>query len=656
MAKQQSPSLTGQSSSILVMLQSFIELITLHPSSFRPFVQQIQTLVLSLIAPTSSNLGSVEQSSTSSELLHDTARRLFVLLHFCAPKNTSGEVWARSLSMIIISAQRTADRIFRSLIEDWRPRSDMIDGVGLAMNETVSDAKPQPLNLPGWTGIHDGVQRLNGILCTIQAFVSLTSSAAVVLQVSSIMNLTDRILSTLQPSAARGSRARPEISRDEREGLIIGLPQLHVSAMAILSLLISRMGSSCAATKESTLEQVSWIFQNECANDEVRTAAYELVSQILKRFGLSLCASCAAPISLCIRACCEDLVSPEEAATQDRDVPALHGTKPSDHNSSSTNADSFLKCSETRLKTCTVSEHTAQAAGKLLPLALTNLPSEFLSYALRTRVDRTAILANNKTAMLASVMNPYVAAKGKHSSVSILPLLARAHLGALEIEALLRPQMPTVQLRRKTDENERLEEEENSQAYDRGFQNRLRPNAFGFSSEPFVDKILEGGSSRALTSDDLDEAEETSMTTTRGTDTAQPGLPMLEPQASHVPKKRDREISAPLEAETVTTHGVTATETMQTEEVIWNKRPRLTDTEAEQYQEKTVKVDDVGSDGTQVLNNATSMPSGTQASIAVGAKYLDDPVDSDESDFEMPTLYMNSDSDEEDEGEEKDDE
>ncbi len=650
MAKQQSPSLTAQSSSILVMLQSFIELITLHPSSFRPFVQQIQTLVLPLIAPTSSSLGSVEQSSTSSKLLHDTARRLFVLLHVCAPKNTSGEVWARSLSMIIILAQRTADRIFRSLIEDWRPRSDMINGAGLAMNETVSDAKPQPLNLPGWTGIHDGVQRLNGLLCTIQAFVSLPSSAAVVLQVSSIMNLTDRILSILQPSGARGSRLRPDIGRDEREGLLIGLPQLHVSAMAILSLLISRMGSSCAATKESTLEQVSWVFQNECANDEVRTAAYEIVSQILKRFGLSLGASCTAPISLCIRACCEDLVSPGEAAAQDRDVPALHGTKPSDHNSSSTNADSFLKGSETRLKTCTVSEHTVQAAGKLLPLALTSLPSEFLSYALRTRVDRTAILANNKTAMLASVMNPYIAAKGKHSSVSILPLLARAHLGALEIEALLRPQMPTVQLRRKTDESEILEEEENSQAYDRGSQNRLRPYAFGFGSEQFGDRILEGGSSRALTSDDPDEAEETSMTTTGGTDTAQSGLPMLEPQASHVPKKRDREIGAPLKAETVTTHGAKATESMQTEEVIWNKRARLTDSEAEQYQEKTVKVDP------QVSNNATSMPSGTQASTAVGAKYLDDPVDSDESDFEMPTLYMNSDSDEEDEGEEMDDE
>lgn len=554
--------------------------------------------------------------------------------------------------MIIVSAQRTADRIFRSLIEDWRPRLERVDGVGLAMSELVSDGKPQPLSLPGWTGIYDGVQRLDGLLCTVQAFISSTSSTAVVLQVSSIMDLTDRILSILQPSGARGSRIRPEVGRDEREGLGAGLAQLHVSAMAILSLMISRLGSGCAATKERTLEQVLWVLQDECANDEVRRAAYGVVSQILMRFGLSLPVSCAVPISLCIRACCEDVVSLEEASAQGKEGPALSGTRRPD-----TNADSFLKSAKTPLKNVTASEPTIEAAERLLPLALTNLPSGFLSYALRARIDKTAILAGNKNAMLASVMNPHGSIKGKQSNTSILPLLARAHFGALDVETLLRPQMPTVQSPRKHDGDGRLEEEEEEeQAYEPGFQDALRPNTFGFGSNYSSDRIAEREGGRALASDDPHEAQEISMTATGGADSAQPGIDLLKSQASHMPGKRNREIDVPLEAETGNNDPSIATKTIQSEEEISIKRARLTTSEPEQNQEKDINLDDIVLDGPSTTNIATPKPSMTQTTEGAGAKFPDDPVDSDESDFEMPTLYLGPDTDEEDEGEEEDDE
>lgn len=230
--------LPSQSPLVLIVLQAFTELITLHPSLFRPFVSQIQTLVFPLIAPTPSDLGSEEQMTTVCGRLSATARKLFVLLHVCGPKNTAGEEWTRSLQTVIVSTQATADRVFRALSEDWRPRTSKTHGADLTMSETVSDRKPQPLALSGWNGIYAGIERLDGLLCTVQTFIASTSSTAVALPVNNILSLTDRVLSLLHPSGTRGSRIRPEISRDEREGLGLWLPQLHVSAIAILLVLI----------------------------------------------------------------------------------------------------------------------------------------------------------------------------------------------------------------------------------------------------------------------------------------------------------------------------------------------------------------------------------------------------------------------------------
>jgi len=558
--------------------------------------------------------------------------------------------------MIIISTQRTADRVFRSLIEDWRPRTDRSDDVGISMSGTVSDGKPQPLNLPGWTGIYAGVERLDGLLSTTQAFISSTSSTAVVLPVSSIMNLTDRVISILQPSGGMGSRIRPEIGRDEREGLGVGLPRLHVSAMAILSLLISRMGGGFAAMKETTLEQISWVLENESANDRVRKAAYGIVSQVLKKFGLSLSASCAAPISLCIRACCDDIRYSEGTSAQAREAPGLHGTRPLDHLWSSTHADSYLMSGETPLKVLTGSEQTIQSTEKLLPLALTNLPSGFLSYALRARVDRTAILTNNQTAMLASVMNPHAGKKGRQSSASILPFLVRAHSGALEIEALLRPQIPMVQSGRKTGEEGGSDEEEQLQDHDREIQDRFRPDAVGFGSNYSSDKIAEGGRSKAPTADRPGEVEETPTTSTGGAGFAQLGSPMLNSQASHIPKKRDRENDAAIGAETGKVDATIAGQTVQREEETTSKRARFTNNEPDQYREEAIPPDDVAVHSPQIPTAATSKPSMVQATEGTGARFPDDPADSDESDFEMPTLYLEPDTDEEDEGEEEEDE
>ena len=50
-----------------------------------------------------------------------------------------------------------------------------------------------------------------------------------------------------QPSNTKDSRIRLDVGRDEHDGLTAGLPQLHISAMNFLFVMVQCMGSAFAA-------------------------------------------------------------------------------------------------------------------------------------------------------------------------------------------------------------------------------------------------------------------------------------------------------------------------------------------------------------------------------------------------------------------------
>ena len=625
---------------LTVVLHALSELIVMHPTSFRPFVPHIRSLIYSLIAPTSSNLENENDPISTSALISESARHLFVLLHASGPKNTAGEEWAKSLNAVISSVQRTADKVFRSLVEHRTSSSETYDTTSPnLMEDVVSDAIPSPLALPAWTGIDAGIERLDGLLHTLQAFLATGTTAAVSLPVSDILAIADRIMSVLPPGSGRNPRVRVEIGRDEREGLWAGLPRLHVSVIGVSSLMISRMGDSCAAIASTIMEQLLWTLESQQGIDDFRKAAYGLVSQILSTFGPSLPRTYAHPLSRCIRMCCEDLLPSVEHHLQDGHASSPDAEKSSKGTISATNADSYLKSTTNQADVSVTSSHVLQEAQSLLHLSLTNLPYEYLPFSLRCQIDRTAIITQNKKTMLASVMNVNSKRKEQKSTSSILPLLARAHPESLEVEVLLRPRMPPIQYRQsdgKDTESEDLPQNGESEEF---YQD---PRGINANVNVEGNNLMEHGETQIeATSGAVEESSSSGLESRSASKSAASLLPEPISAFSHTPTKRDREKELDSDKE----------DRPEREMRPASKRSRLglDETPKESLlgqMSAESAVIETGGIGHAVMK--TQAPD----SVAVsGRPFNVQEEDSDESEFEMPILNMDSGSDEEEEEE-----
>ncbi|KAL9131171.1 MAG: hypothetical protein Q9217_000824 [Psora testacea] len=435
-------------STLDTVLQAFAELIPLHPGSFRPYLSQVQILVSKHIAPTPSNADPVNAYLATPQPLCEHARRLFVLLHVCAPKNTAGEAWTKSLQEVLASLHQTADLVFRALVEDWTPktrRANLNTSEARLVGEIVADPRPAYLNLPGWTGIDAGLERLNGLLNTLQLFITTRTSDPVTVPVNEILEVVDRVLSALAPTNKTSGPIRPGIGRYEREALSIGLPRLHVSATHVLLVMISRFGLGLSSVIPSMLEQILWAFDQERTDCDLREASYGFVTQVITLMGPSIPKRLSEALSNVIEHCCEDLLPSSVSRERTAIDPTSNRLRAVDGKVISPDEDLFLN---PRQKTPVFSEgptNVQLAASRLLPLTLTHLPADFLAIHLRIQVDRTALLIAHLEAMLASTMNPPAEQQSNRPTSSILPLLSRRHGGAPEVEALVHPQMPVLQ-------------------------------------------------------------------------------------------------------------------------------------------------------------------------------------------------------------------
>ncbi|MCJ1346791.1 hypothetical protein MMC31_005009 [Peltigera leucophlebia] len=446
----------------LTVIQALCELIPNHPSVFRPFVAQIRLLVQPLIAPTHSDSGLSQEKSLSITVLStaEHSRKLFLLLNVCAPKNTSGDEWTRSVQNVINSSHRTADLVFRAVMEDWEPSSTRLQSDSIAtrvFSETVSDMESDDLGLPGWRGIYAGMERLDGLLRTTQTFLTGSTPSNVNLSISSILDVVTRVLSVTAPVAENGNgargglRANSEIGRDEREGLFASLPNIHVLALGVLSTLISRLGYNSASFCQGALMQALWLFESEFVSSDIRKMTYELIAEILALIGLSLSKSTAPLVSKCAKKCCEDLMSPMRSSCA-----LLDSTQPSRKfaadGAATLSGGSYFRSPTTRAESLTMPSSIQLSACKLLPFLLTHVPRDFFSFGLRAEIDRAAILTRNKKAMLASVLNPPLKPKSGPEMSSSLVFLAREFPDSLEVDALMRPRLPVLQ-RRGDDED-----------------------------------------------------------------------------------------------------------------------------------------------------------------------------------------------------------
>lgn len=445
------------------VLQSFGTLLPHHPTLFRPFLTQIRSLIIPLIAATPSSIVGEEdleqRSFASGTYVAHSSRKLFALLSNCAPKNNSAEDWAESVQSIIDSLHKSVDKAFRAVVENWESSSSQIPS---SKNQShnflhiVCSSDEDGLGLPSWRGIHAGIERIDGLLHSLKAFLTAPTKLSVKIPIGTFIDVTERILSVTLPSSENENEYgapvfKAEAGKEERDGLSTGLPIIHVTALEVLSLLVLRLGQNSPIACHVILERSLWVFEAERFNGYIRATVYKLVSAILRLLAWSLPKSIAPQLSNCVKSCCQDLVPLKNQATPTDDSTvdnAASSIQRQIGSSGSRNTDSHSGL-PIRSANCSKNQETIQSAAELLlSVSVSHVPKAFFNNSLRVLIDQTAILIKSKPTMLASALNPLIERKGARKLRSIVPQIAREFPSSLEVEMLLQPRMPIIKTQR----------------------------------------------------------------------------------------------------------------------------------------------------------------------------------------------------------------
>ena len=420
------------------VLHALLELIARHPTTFRPFSAQIHSLLQAIIGST---------SPTLPEPVVEQAEQLFISLHNCAPKNTAGDEWKNATMLTISSIHRTSDYVFRAIVEQWESVDPVLRQAAAPQNysQEMSDDGSNPLGLPGWRGVHAGVDRLLALLRLLSAFFSTPTASTVTIPMGHILDLTSRLTSVTVPTDGGDAQPNLQISREERESLWAELPRIHAACVNLLLKVSNALETGTFSVAQTILEQVTWVFRAEKFSRNVRVSTYSLVRDLLSTMGPSMAKQNVSSLTDLIRTCCLDVLPPSD----DSNSPpgASNDAKgKSKAAQATTNADSFLNPGKqgSQAKQGPSFPDLKRAASELLPVILAAVPTGLLAPSVRAEIDRTIILTADKNAILASVLNPVPAMKGRGAGSSIMPFLARSHADAMDVEGLIRPRMPVL--------------------------------------------------------------------------------------------------------------------------------------------------------------------------------------------------------------------
>lgn len=429
------------SSLVQSVFQSFGSLLPRHTIIFRPFAFQLRAVTRPYLAPTLSGDSFVPSS------LKKSARRLVVVIHLTAAKNAGGEEWGKTVRNIIKSIHVTADSVFRAVLEDWESNAGY-NGESVDVNQELGGGGDTAEDLPTWSGITSGVERLVGLLELLEEYCKIETSTPVCIPIGAILDLISRILSIAVPSpdgpSGQGNaRLHPAIDRDERDGLWCGMPEIYVTALNLVQTLAERLQEGFVPIAQGILDQLVWLFPFAKNTIEFRTVTYAVISNILLHTGQSFDKSQTGKVFPIIRTCCKDL-QPIDSTSKDARSPEGAGKKPQGAAIiANQNADTFLQAKEQTSNTTLKDTPLILSAKALLPLFLSHLPQQNIDISLRALLERTSILTHHKEAMLASILNPFVGKNGR-AMASILPHLTREFPKDDVVEILLRPRMPLV--------------------------------------------------------------------------------------------------------------------------------------------------------------------------------------------------------------------
>ncbi|EHA54030.1 hypothetical protein MGG_08821 [Pyricularia oryzae 70-15] len=425
------------------IISAFGALVPLYPTTLRPFNSQIKSVIRLYLAPTSSDPVVVPSS------LQQASRRLAILLHNTAPKNTHPEEWANLLAAWIKDSHATADQVFRAVNESWEPST------GRASHSISTDGEPEgggklAEELPAWWGLSCGAQRLLGLFASVSEAIRTSTKSTVVLPIAALTDLTSRVLLVNAPTPGSherdlGTQLNPGIGREERDELWSVLPLLHVAALQLQLLLVRRLGRGSIPLSSSILDQAVRAHALNPKLSATRQVTFTLIREILLICGPTLPKISVDTLGPVIQSCCHDLLAaagfaPEQKSTGE--TRQSNGTKTgAGKGSVQANADLFLPNKDKdstgtqQRKQSTTDEPLLSAARALLEAALSQLPQHHLKKADRALLDRTAILSGDKAAMLAGVLHPYIDRSGRLFA-NTYPFLARQHPHDAGVELL----------------------------------------------------------------------------------------------------------------------------------------------------------------------------------------------------------------------------
>lgn len=485
-------------SELQTVLEALITLLPKHPTTFRSAEKQIRDVLNRIISSTA------RPSSAHHYLeIHvQTAQKLLVLLHNCAPKQGAATKWDDTLKSTITATHATCDRVFRSVVEDWRSVAGMEPSAPtqqlLAGN--VESESPDAVGLGAWTGIYEGSERVIALLGLVQAHLDNPTALSAPIRIGLLADLTTRLLSVTVPAAGRQEFVKPnhQVSRDERDALYGLLPRIHVATFQLLATILQRFGTALLSMLLNFTEQLAWVFKAERADEKFRTTAYATLGRFLTFVGHTFGKDEVADITPLIAACCHDMLPEED---QSRLVVSTNGVKPTGAQVTSSSVKSMTVNS--------VQPSTLQqAASDLLPLILSKLSPQAVPRKLRATIDRTAILSKHKQALVASVLNPPINPSGTSAQTSLLPFLAKLFPGDAEVEAIVRPRMPVIWTGNRSgaqEEDDEEEEEEDDGADDMDVDGGALPETDLLSA---LDEQLGNGRSEITPTDAQTEAAE----------------------------------------------------------------------------------------------------------------------------------------------------